>query len=361
MINLDWDSIQKKHKELITALSASNIDAKERAVLQRKETQYSNLITTSKEIESLNTELSDLNKQFSSESDPELKALFEEEIKTNKDKIYNLESELEEKLYPADEKDERSVFLEIRAGAGGLEAALFVSDLLKTYTNYGMSKNWNVSLVDSNTTDIGGFKELTLFIKGRDVFKHLKFESGVHRVQRVPKTETAGRIHTSTVTVAVLPEAKDVDIQINPQDLRIDTYRAGGAGGQHVNKTESAIRITHLPTGVVVTCQDERSQLKNKERAMKILKSKILQAEEEKKTAKIRSQRKQQVGSGDRAEKIRTYNYPQNRITDHRTELTLKKLDIIMSGQLDEIINPLILWEKEQRKKDNSEFSKYFI
>ncbi|KKP24204.1 MAG: Peptide chain release factor 1 [candidate division TM6 bacterium GW2011_GWF2_28_16] len=361
MINLNWDLIDKKHKEIMLSLSTPNLDNKERTLLQKKESQYSNLLLINKDLERLDKELLDTQTQLTTEQDQDLKSLFEEEINNIKNKINSLEQDVEDKLYPADEKDERSVFLEIRAGAGGLESALFVADLLKTYTNYALSKNWEVSLIDSNSTDIGGFKELTLFIKGKDAYKHLKFESGVHRVQRVPKTETAGRIHTSTVTVAVLPEAKDLDVQINPQDLRIDTYRAGGAGGQHVNKTESAIRITHIPTGTVVTCQDERSQTKNKERAMKMLQSRILHAEEERKALEIQVQRKQQVGTGERAEKIRTYNYPQNRISDHRTELTLKKLDIIMTGQLDEIIEPLIAWEKEERKKQNSEFSQYFI
>ncbi len=360
MINLDWDLIYKKHEEFLQALSNPNLDKRERAALQKKETEYSNLISAHKNIENTQKELSELVSQKNSEKDPELKDLFEEEIKNNEEKIKILEKDLEDTLYPADEKDERSVFLEIRAGAGGQEAALFVSDLFKTYSNYALSKNWDVSIVDTSTTDLGGFKELIAFIKGKNVYKYLKYESGVHRVQRVPKTETAGRIHTSTVTVAVLPEAKDVDVQINPQDLKIDTYRAGGAGGQHVNKTESAIRITHIPTGVVVTCQDERSQTKNKERALKMLQSRILKAEEERKESQMRAERKQQVGMGERAEKVRTYNYPQNRISDHRIELTLKKLDIIMaSGQLDEIIEPLIIWEKEERKKEDTEFSKY--
>ncbi|MBD3272765.1 peptide chain release factor 1 [Candidatus Dependentiae bacterium] len=356
MAKLNWELIKNKHKDLLKDLTNSNIDHKKRAELQRKETQYSNLISTHEKIEKLKNEIKDLREQIQQENDEELIILFEEEITENEKSLSELEKELEDFLYPADEQDERSVFLELRSGAGGQEAALFVSDLFKMYSNYALSKGWNISIVDSSQTDIGGYKELIAFIKGKNVYKHLKFESGVHRVQRVPKTEGSGRIHTSTVTVAVLPEAKDVDIQINPQDLRIDTFRASGAGGQHVNTTDSAIRITHIPTGVVVSCQDERSQIKNKAKALKVLQARLLQAEKERKESEISEKRKQQVGMGQRAEKVRTYNYPQNRITDHRINLTLKKLDIIMEGHLDELINPLMVWEKEERKKQESVF-----
>lgn len=358
MAILNWDIIKKEHKALLDALTSSDLDRNKRAELQRKETQYSNLITANEAIVNLKTEISELEIQFAQETDNELKALFEEEISLSKANLISLEKDLEDYLYPADEKDERSIYLEIRAGAGGQESALFVSDLYKMYSNYALSKGWNVSIIEANSTEIGGYKELIVFIKGKDVYKHLKFESGVHRVQRVPKTETSGRVHTSTVTVAVLPEAKDVDITINAQDLRIDTFRASGAGGQHVNTTDSAVRITHIPTGVVVSCQDERSQIKNKARAMKVLQSRLLQAEEERKEAEMSKNRKDQVGTGGRSEKIRTYNYPQNRISDHRINLTLKKLDIIMEGHIDEIIEPLIQWEKEERKKQESEFLK---
>lgn len=356
MAILDWELIKTKHQELLKDLAKQSIDPRKRANLQRKEAQYSNLLAANQKIKNLQKELLDLESQTLQENDSELKALFEEEIVQTKINISKQEKELEDFLYPADDKDERSVFLELRAGAGGQEAALFVSDLLKMYTNYALTKGWNISIIDSNKTEIGGFKELIVFIKGKDVYKHLKFESGVHRVQRVPKTEGSGRIHTSTITVAVLPEAKEVDVQINPQDLRIDTFRASGAGGQHVNTTDSAVRITHIPTGVVVSCQDERSQIKNKARAMKVLQARILQAEKERKEDELSKERKQQVGMGQRSEKIRTYNYPQNRISDHRINLTLKKLDVVMQGHIDELINPLITWEKEERKKQESEF-----
>ena len=356
MAKLNWELIEIKHKELLKYLTNPSIDSKKRADLQRKETQYSNLINANKKIEDLKKEIIELESQLSEEKDNELKTLFEEEIVQTKSDLSKKEKELEDYLYPADDKDERSIFLELRAGAGGQEAALFVSDLFKMYTNYAIAKGWEISIIDSSQTEIGGFKELIAFIKGKNVYKHLKFESGVHRVQRVPRTEGSGRIHTSTITVAVLPEAKDVDVQINPQDLRIDTFRASGAGGQHVNTTDSAVRITHIPTGVVVSCQDERSQIKNKARAMKVLQARILQAEKERKEAELSKERKQQVGMGQRSEKIRTYNYPQNRISDHRINLTLKKLDVVMQGNISEIIDPLIKWEKEERKKRESEF-----
>ena len=234
--------------------------------------------------------------------------------------------ELDDILYPADERNDRSVYLEIRAGAGGQEAALFVADLQKMYTNYAQKMHWRVSVESVSTTDFGGFREIILHIQGKGVYGHLRYESGVHRVQRVPATETQGRIHTSTVTVAVLPEAEEVDVTINPSDLRIDVYRSSGAGGQHVNTTDSAVRVTHIPTGVAVACQEERSQHKNKAKAMKLLQSRLLAAQMEKSEAEMRKQRKEQVGTGERAEKVRTYNFPQNRVTDHQVDVTLKSL-----------------------------------
>ncbi len=354
MPNLDWEKIEKDYQQILQQLSNSSLDPKKRAELQKKSAQYSNLLLTHKQITNLQKNIIDLQKQAEQEIDEQMKTLFQEEISENQKKFKELQKNLEDFLYPTDERDERSVFLEIRAGAGGQEAALFVSNLFKTYSNYALAKGWKVSIVDMNKTDIGGFKELIMHIKGKSVYKFLKFESGVHRVQRVPATETAGRIHTSTITVAILPEAKEVDFNINPQDLRIDVFRASGAGGQHVNTTDSAVRITHLPTGVVVSCQDERSQIQNKAKAMKVLRSRLLQAQKEKQEAEVAAKRKSLVGMGQRAEKIRTYNYPQNRITDHRINLTLKKLDIIMQGNLDDLINPLMDWEREERRKEGS-------
>jgi peptide chain release factor 1 len=246
--------------------------------------------------------------------------------------------------------DDRSVYLEIRAGAGGQEAALFAGDLQRMYTNYALKKGWRVEVDSLSTTDLGGMREVVLHIEGRGVFGHLRFESGVHRVQRVPQTETQGRVHTSTATVAVLPEAEEVDVTINPADLRIDTFRAGGAGGQHVNKTDSAIRITHVPTGTVVSCQEDRSQHKNRAKAMKMLQSRLLAVQMEKQQLEMSQQRKEQVGTGDRAEKVRTYNFPQNRVTDHQVDVTLKKLDMVMEGALDEIVDALRKKARESRR-----------
>lgn len=262
-------------------------------------------------------------------------------------------NELEQAIIPADPDDEQSVFIEIRAGTGGQEAALFAADLAGMYTSYALKKGWRISVVDESRTDLQGVREIVLHIQGQGVYGHLKFEAGVHRVQRVPKTETQGRVHTSTATVAVLPEMNDeVEFVINPSDLRIDVYRASGAGGQHVNTTDSAVRITHIPTGVVVACQDERSQHKNKAKALKILQSRIVAHEKEKHDAELGQKRKEMIGRAMRSEKVRTYNFPQNRVTDHTIDLTLKKLDYIIEGDLDDLIMPLIEHEKEERKKE---------
>ena len=258
-------------------------------------------------------------------------------------------------LLPKDPNDDKNVIVEIRGGAGGEEASLFANSLFRMYAMYAEAKGWKTDILNANETELGGFKEISFMIEGEGAFSRFKFESGVHRVQRVPETESQGRIHTSTVTVAVLPEAQEVDIEINPADLQIDTYRSGGAGGQHVNKTESAIRITHLPTGTVVECQDERSQYKNKDRAMKILRSRILEAEREKQTEAIAGERKSQVGTGDRSERIRTYNYPQGRVSDHRIGLTLYKLEAILNGDLDEIIDALITADTAEKLKASEE------
>lgn len=349
---LDWKNLGSEYDQIVEKLSDPSLDQKNRAQLQKRASQLSQVLELHKQIEDLDKNIAECTKQYEKE-EGELKELYSEEIKSSRENRITLEHELEDILYPSDPRDDRSVFVEIRAGAGGQEAALFAADLFKMYSNYALTKGWRVSLVEENFTDLGGIKELIVHIQGKGVYKHLKYESGVHRVQRVPKTEAAGRIHTSTVTVAVLPELEDLEVTLNPNDLRIDTYRAGGAGGQHVNKTDSAVRITHIPSGIIVACQDERSQIKNRQKAMKILQARILAHEKEKKDAELSAARKQQVGSGDRAEKIRTYNYPQNRITDHRVEsLTLKKLDIIMQGALDDLVNPLIDWDRAQRKEN---------
>lgn len=345
---LNWDKLKSEYEELTQKLMDSSLDQKKRAELQKKSSKLAEILAIHEEISDLQNQIAE-NKKLALQAD--FKELALEELAELEPALKGAERKLEEQLYPADERDNRSVFLEIRAGAGGQEAALFVGDLFKMYSNYALSKRWEVSVVEANSTDIGGYKELIVYVKGKNVYKHLKFESGVHRVQRVPQTEGSGRIHTSTVTVAVLPEVEDVEIDINPQDLRIDVFRAQGAGGQHVNTTDSAVRIVHIPTGLVVSCQDERSQLKNKAKAMKVLKARLFEFEKQKQEAEISEQRKQQIGMGDRAEKIRTYNYPQNRISDHRINLTIKKLDIVMQGVMDDLISPLIEWDFVQRRE----------
>ncbi len=287
--------------------------------------------------------------------DKDFKELVEEEYKTAKENIEVFTEELKILLLPRDPNDDRNVIIEIRGGAGGEEAALFAANLMRMYTMYAESRRWKVEIMNINETEIGGIKEVSFMIEGDGAYSRFKYESGVHRVQRVPETETSGRIHTSTVTVAVLPEAEEVEFEINPADLQIDTYRAGGAGGQHVNKTESAIRITHIPTGVVVECQDERSQYKNKDKAMKVLRSRLYEAKMREQNEAIASDRRAQVGTGDRSERIRTYNYPQGRVTDHRIGLTLYRLEQILNGDLDEVIDSLITYYRTEMLKSNQE------
>ena len=274
--------------------------------------------------------------------DAELREMAAEELEAAKEQADITQQELKVLLLPRDPNDDKNVIVEIRGGAGGDEASLFANSLYRMYSMYAQTMGWSSEILSANETEVGGFKEISFMISGEGAFSRFKFESGVHRVQRVPETESQGRIHTSTVTVAVLPEAEEVDIQINPADLQIDTFRSSGAGGQHINKTESAIRITHLPTGTVVECQDERSQHKNRDKAMRILRSRILEAEREKQASEIAGERRSQVGTGDRSERIRTYNYPQGRLTDHRIGLTLYKLEAILNGSLDELIDALI-------------------
>ncbi|QSA96219.1 peptide chain release factor 1 [Methylococcus sp. EFPC2] len=281
--------------------------------------------------------------ELAQDGDPEVRALAKEEYAAAKAKTEAQTEELQILLLPKDPNDERNIFLEVRAGTGGAEAALFAGDLCRMYIRYAESKGWKPEIVNESEGELGGYKEVVMRISGQDVYSQLKFESGTHRVQRVPATETQGRIHTSACTVAILPEVEEIDeVDINPADLRVDTYRASGAGGQHVNRTESAIRITHIPTGTVVECQDERSQHKNRARAMSLLQARILSAQQEKRSSEIAADRKLQVGSGDRSERIRTYNFPQGRLTDHRINLTLYKLDAIMEGDLAPVIEPLI-------------------
>ena len=283
--------------------------------------------------------------------DPDFRELAQEEYAAAREESERLEQELTRLLLPKDPSDSRNVVMELRGGVGGEEGALFAHSLLRMYTMYAQARDWKLDIVNLNETELGGVKECSVLIEGEGAWSRLKFESGVHRVQRVPETESAGRVHTSAATVAVLPEAEEVELSIDPKDLQIDTYRASGAGGQHVNKTESAIRITHLPTGLVVECQDERSQYKNKDKAMKVLRSRLYEMERAKQDAAIAGARKSQVGSGDRSERIRTYNFPQGRVTDHRIGLTLYKIDAIMDGDLDELIDALVTADQAEKLK----------
>lgn len=299
------------------------------------------IVTTFRRYKSMQEEIED-NRSLLDDPDQELRKLAREEIEELEFNLSKLEKDLKILLLPRDPKDEKNVILEIRAGTGGEEAALFASDLFRAYTRYAELKGWKTEILGQSMTGMGGFKEIIMLIEGERAYSRLKHESGVHRVQRVPETEAQGRIHTSAVTVAVLPEAEEVDVEINPDDLRIDVFRASGHGGQHVNVTDSAVRITHLPTGLVVTCQDEKSQHKNKAKAMKVLRSRLLDMQQAEQDSKISEERRSMVGSGDRSEKIRTYNFPQGRVTEHRIGLSLYRLEDILQGQLDMILDPLI-------------------
>ena len=284
--------------------------------------------------------------------DEELRELAKMEIAEYEDEIPKMEEELKILLLPKDPNDEKNVILEVRAGTGGDEAALFAQDLLRMYLRYAERRGWKAEIMDSNTTDIGGIKEASVLIKGKGAYSRLKYESGTHRVQRVPDTESAGRVHTSAATVAVLPEVDDVEVEINPNDVRVDVYRSSGNGGQCVNTTDSAVRLTHIPTGLVVTCQDEKSQIKNKEKAFKVLRSRLYDMKLREQNAEISEQRRNQVGTGDRSERIRTYNFPQGRITDHRIGMTISKLDNFLDGEIDEIVDGLITSDQAEKMKN---------
>ena len=284
-------------------------------------------------------------------ADPELKELAEEEMQKAKESMPKIEEELKILLIPKDPDDDKNVICEIRAGAGGEEAALFAGTLFRMYSMYAERKHWNLEVVNENPTELGGYKEISFMITGKGAYSRLKFESGVHRVQRVPDTESSGRIHTSTATVAVLPEVEDVEIELNPADIKLEVYRASGAGGQHVNKTSSAVRLIHIPTGIVAECQTERSQVQNREYAMRLLRSRLYEQERSKRDSEIASERKSQVGSGDRSEKIRTYNYPQGRITDHRIGMSVYQFDDFLNGNLDEMIDNLIAADRAEKLK----------
>lgn len=345
--------IENKYDELSVKISDPSIMAnqnewrklcKEHAELEIIVNAYRNYKQVTEDLEA-NKEM------LAEENDKEMREMLQEEISDLTAREEELEREIQILLLPKDPNDDKNVFVEIRGGAGGDEAALFAANLFRMYTRYAENNRWTVELMSANETDIGGFKEVVFMIKGNGAYSKLKYESGVHRVQRVPDTESSGRIHTSTATVAVLPEVDDVEIEINEKDLKIDVFRASGNGGQCVNTTDSAVRMTHLPTGLVVSCQDEKSQLKNKEKALKILRARLYEQAEAERNAGIAEDRKSQVGTGDRSERIRTYNYPQGRVTDHRIGLTLYKLESFLDGDMDEMINALITADQAEKMK----------
>ncbi len=341
-----------KYNEINQQLSSPEItqDIKRMTRLSREARSLEPIVNKAKEYETLINSLEEAKMML---DDADMAELAKEEIKEIEEKLPKMEEEIKLLLLPKDPNDDKNIFLEIRAGTGGDEAALFVGDLMKAYLRYADNKGWKLEIVSESKNDIGGYKEIILLIKGEGAYSRLKYEGGTHRVQRIPSTESQGRIHTSAVTVAVMPEVDDVDIELDMKDIKIEVMRAGGAGGQHVNKTESAVRMTHIPTGITVSMQDERSQQRNKDKALQILKARVFEKMENERLAAIGEARKSQVGSGDRSERIRTYNYPQNRITDHRIGLTLYRLEQIMNeGLFDEIIDPLIAHYQAEALKE---------
>jgi len=349
------DAVAEKYDELTRLLSdpAVAADHQQYQKYSRERAEIEDVVNHFRAYRELQKQLREAEEiTQDKQADPELRAMAEAELKELRPRLEQMDQELRLMLVPKDPRDDRNIFLEIRAGAGGDEAALFAAELFRLYSRYAEKKRWKVTLLDMSTTGGGGAKEVIAQVQGKGVFSRLKYESGVHRVQRVPATEASGRIHTSTVTVAMIPEADDVDIQVEQKDLRIDTYCSSGPGGQSVNTTYSAVRITHIPTGEVVACQDERSQLKNREKAMKILKSRLLEKEHEKRDAEEAAARKLQVGTGDRSEKIRTYNFPQSRVTDHRVGVSLYKIDAVMDGDIDEFIDALTAADNAERLKN---------
>ena len=330
-------------------------DQEKMTQLYKDNAELSPIVEKYLEYKKAETALSEANEILAEETDAELVEMAEMEASDAKEKMPAILDELKIMLLPKNPDDEKNVIVEIRGGAGGDEAALFGADLMRMYTRYAERNRWKFEMLSSNITDIGGVKEVSFLLQGKGAYSRLKFESGVHRDQRIPATESGGRIHTSTVTVAVLPEVEEVEVEINQNDLRIDVFRAGGPGGQCVNTTDSAVRITHIPTGLVVSCQDEKSQHKNKDKAMKILRSRLFDLMQEQQNSEIASQRKSQVGTGDRSERIRTYNFPQGRVTDHRIGLTLHRLEAILDGDIDEVIDALVTADQAERLKQASE------
>jgi peptide chain release factor 1 len=350
------EEIEQRYNELEREMGRPEI-LRDQKVYQSHLKEHSRLapiIVSFRRYQSISEEI-ESNEPLLQDPDPEMRKLAREEIDSLRANLDEVEKELRVLLLPRDPNDEKNILLEIRAGTGGEEAALFAADLYRMYIRYAEMRGWKTEILSQNLTTIGGFKEVITLIEGEKVYSKLKYESGVHRVQRVPETEAQGRVHTSAVTVAVLPEAEEIDVQINPEELRIDVYRASGCGGQHVNTTDSAVRITHLPSGLVVTCQDEKSQHKNKAKAMKVLRSRLYDLQQAERHLKMSEERKTLVGTGDRSERIRTYNYPQGRISDHRIGLTLYKLEAVLQGSLDAVIDPLVTYFQAEALKQTSD------
>jgi peptide chain release factor 1 len=344
------DKLTRRHAELRDALGAPDLPGGDVAKLAKEYSELTPLVDTIAALRKAQAEIADLSVLAGEGGDPEMRALAQSELRALRERLPQLEQQVKVALLPKDEADDRNAILELRAGTGGEEAALFATELFRMYQRYAAQRGWRFEVMEVSETGLGGFKEAIASITGRDVFRRLKFESGVHRVQRVPETEGSGRVHTSAATVAVLPEAEEVDIHIEDKDLRIDVFRSSGPGGQSVNTTDSAVRITHLPTGLVVSQQDEKSQHKNKAKAMKVMRARLYERERQARDAVRAASRKSQVGSGDRSERIRTYNFPQGRVSDHRINLTLHKIDKVMSGEaLDEFIDPLLAEDEAAR------------
>jgi len=351
-MNLNLSQLKKRITEIELKL-ASPLSEEERRSLIQEYKKLQPLVEKLEEKERLEKELQDVVNLMEEEKDRELLEYLEEEESKLKEKLANLELEIKRMLLPEDPDDQKNAVVEIRAGAGGEEAALFAGDLFRMYLKYAEKKKYKLSIVDAHPTDLGGFREVVFIVEGPYAYRNLKYESGVHRVQRIPITETGGRIHTSTASVVVLPEAEEFDVDIDMEDLKIETFRAGGPGGQYVNMTDSAVRITHIPTGIVVVCQDERSQHKNKAKALRILRTKLMDLERSKREQELREKRRSYIGTGDRSEKIRTYNFPQNRVTDHRIDFTIYRLEEILNGDLDILIEKLL--EAEEKAKLESQ------